>query len=109
MQHLEKAFEQVKSVELGEGKTVGDFVVLDSNEHSVKFVIQNGPVKENGLSGCQVTNMLQFVKEVYKSLQSAFPCKENASTIQYIELALEYQAKRNRDRAERKVEGFDIV
>lgn len=63
------------------------------NESLVSFKIQDGPIKEVGLNGCQVTDMLKFSLEVYKGLQADFPCRENAITITKLEEAIMWQAK----------------
>lgn len=53
----------------------------------------------------QATDMLIFVKELFKSLNSVFPCRENALTITKIEEAIHWQNARTKDRESRKVEG----
>ncbi len=73
----------------------------------VSFIVQDGPIKEVGINGCQVTDMLEYVKHLYISLNAAFPCDENASTINCIEDALFWQKKRTADREKRGVEGFN--
>ncbi len=73
----------------------------------VTFTIQDGPINEVGVNGIQVTDMLEYVKEVYKSLNTAFPCRENSLTITKIEEAIHWQDARTKDRQERGVEGHN--
>ena len=105
MEHLEKAFNQLAGQEIGEGFGFGNFV--DVNDNKVCFTIQNQPIKEVGINGVQVTDMLEYCLEVYKSLNQAFPCRENAITITKIEEALHWQEARTKDRLKRQVEGFN--
>lgn len=71
----------------------------------VKFEIQSDPIGEVGVNGVQATDMLEYVKNLFKSLNDAFPCRENALTITKIEEAIHWQEARTKDRLKRKVEG----
>lgn len=80
-----------------------DYLRVEGN--MLTALIQDGPIKEVGVNGCQVTDVLEYITEVYKSLNKEFPCRENSLTITYLEEALVMQAARTKDRIERKVEG----
>jgi len=67
--------------------------------------IQDGPIDSVGVNGIQVTDLLDYIKEVYKSLNSAYPCRENSLTITKIEEAIHWQDARTKDRESRGVEG----
>ena len=71
----------------------------------VKFTIQSDPISEVGVNGCQATDMLEYVKCLFESLNEAFPCRENSLTITKIEEALHWQEARTKDRVYRMVEG----
>ena len=71
----------------------------------VHFAIQSDPVGEVGVNGCQARDMLEYVYNLFTSLNNEFPCRENADTLQHIALALQYQDARTLDRENRKVEG----
>lgn len=73
----------------------------------LKFTIQDGPIKECGVNGLQITDVLTFCLETYKSLNRAFPCRENSLTITKIEEAILWQAARTKDRERRGVEGVN--
>jgi len=75
------------------------------NGSAVTFVLQDGPISEAGVNGIQITDMLEYVKEVYKSLNAAFPCRENSITITKIEEAIHWQDARTKERKSRGVEG----
>lgn len=98
MKHLQEALDAYK----GEGK---QFMSVEGNK--LTFQIQDGPIKEFGVNGCQVTDVLEYLNEVYKSLNAAFPCRENALTITKIEEGLHWQDARTKDRQRRQVEGLN--
>lgn len=71
----------------------------------VSFTIQSDPIGEVGVNGCQATDMLEYVKCLFESLNDKFPCRENALTIAKLEEAIHWQEARTRDRMRRQVEG----
>lgn len=94
MKHLQKAFEKVKDIQLGEDKRLGDYIKLDDKDHSVKFLIQEAPVNPFGVNGCQVINMTEFIIELLKSLNEEQEANENNQAIKYLNFALDWQYKR---------------
>lgn len=108
MKHLQNAFERLKNKKLNDNTTLGEYIFLNEEENSVKFVIQNGPLKPFGLNGCQVTDILAFCLELYHSLNETLPCKENIETIRDLGSALNWQIKRTQDRINRNVEGYQL-
>ena len=105
MIHLNEAHKNFPCNNLKE-TTIGtesNYVCVQENR--IEFVIQDGPIKEAGINGVQVTDMLLFCKEIYKSLNKAYPCRENALTITKIEEAIHWQDARTKDRESRGVEG----
>lgn len=109
MEHLDNAFNQLAGKEIGNynGLNYGFGNFVDVNDNKVCFTIQNQPIKEVGVNGIQVTDMLEYCLEVYKSLNKAFPCRENSLTITHIEEALHWQEARTKDRLKRQVEGLN--
>ncbi len=104
MEHLENAKSAINYRKVG-NSDLGDFFLIKGNELSV--TIQDGPIGEVGINGVQVTDLLEYVLEVYKSLNKAFPCRENSLTITHIEEALHWQDARTKDRLKRQVEGLN--
>ena len=100
MQHLRNAHSEIYGPD---GADHDGYIRVDGSQ--VLFTIQNGPIGDAGVNGIQVTDMLEFVKEVYKSLNHAFPCRENSITITKIEEAIHWQDARTKDRETRGVEG----
>ena len=78
-----------------------------SDGNKLHFTIQDGPIKEVGVNGIQATDLLFFCKELFKSLNKDFPCRENALTITKIEEAIHWQDARTKDRENRGVEGHN--
>lgn len=74
---------------------------------TVQFDIQNGPVQQNGRNGCDATDIIRYAIGLYRSFNSAHPCRENSLTMTKLEEALHWQEARTRDRSERNVEGHD--
>lgn len=81
-------------------------VCIDHNANMISFKIQNGPIKENGLNGCQVSDMILIAKEIITGLNNKFPCRENAITITKLDEALMWQKERTFNRTIRGVEGL---
>jgi hypothetical protein len=74
---------------------------------SVTFIGQRGPMKDYGVNGCQIEDMLTFALGTLQTFQKKFPCRENALTITHLEEALHWQEARRWDREARNVEGRD--
>ncbi|MHC5227563.1 hypothetical protein ACYSNW_04700 [Enterococcus sp. LJL99] len=66
---------------------------------------QEGTVKDAGVNGAQIVDVLQVAKERLESLNLHFPCRENAMTITKLDEAIMWQNKRTTDREARGVEG----
>jgi hypothetical protein len=71
----------------------------------VTFKIQEGPIGDNGTNGCDATEIIRYAIGLYRSFNSAHPCRENSCTITKLEEALHWQEARARDRVKRNVEG----
>ena len=74
---------------------------------SVKFTIQSGPIKEFGINGCQIDDVIVWVKGKIEDFNKAYPCRENALAITKLDEALLWLVKRKLDRETRQVEGFN--
>lgn len=81
------------------------FVQLDQQDNTITFKIQNGPIKENGVNGCQVDTLIHAARHIIHELNKKYPCAENVSANTYLRHALECLEKRTADREARGVEG----
>lgn len=86
-----------------------DFVVIDHESNEITFRIQNGPIGENGINGCQVDTMISASLEIVRGLNKNFPCRENSLVITKLEEALMWSRARKEDRISRGVEGHNKV
>lgn len=82
-----------------------NFIYVRHDKNSLSFTLQQGPIKEAGKNGCQVTDVIAMAKLIIERLNSKFPCRENAMTITKLDEALMWQSKRTADREARGVEG----
>jgi hypothetical protein len=82
-----------------------NFIYVRQDKNSVSFTIQDGPVKENGVNGCQVDTIIETARVMIDGLNKKFPCRENALAITKLEEALMWLDKRRQDRVAREVEG----
>ena len=86
-----------------------NFIYARHDVNSLSFTIQDGPIKENGVNGCQLTTLIAAAKIMIEGLNKKFPCRENAMTITKLEEALMWQKKRTNDRIARNVEGISKI
>ena len=77
--------------------------------YSVKFTIQSGPIKEFGVNGCQIDDVIEWAKTKIEEFNKAFPCRENSLIITKLDEALLWSMKRKLDRDKRNVEGLNKV
>ena len=82
-----------------------NFVYVRNDVNSISFTIQNGPIKENGVNGCQVDTLIHAAKIIIDGLNKKFPCRENSLAITKLEEALHWIEARTKDREKRLVEG----
>ena len=82
------------------------FVMVRPDVNSITFTLQNGPIKEVGVNGCQVDTMIEAAKLIVEELNKKFPCDENDMVISKLEAALDWSAKRKANREARGVEGL---
>jgi hypothetical protein len=74
--------------------------------NTISFRLQNGPIKEFGVNGCQVDTMIEAAKLIIGGLNKKFPCEDNKMAVIHLNSALKYLEKRKADREKRNVEGY---
>lgn len=84
-----------------------NFIYVRQDKNSLSFTLQNGPVKEAGVNGCQVDTVIETAKLILEGLNKQFPCRENSVAITKLDEALMWLAKRKKDRESRNVEGLN--
>ena len=84
-----------------------NFVYVRRDKNSLAFTLQNGPVKEYGINGCQVDTVVEAAKHIIEGLNKLYPCRENSMAITKLDECLMWLEKRKKDRIARQVEGFN--
>ena len=82
-----------------------NFVYIRHDVNSISFTIQNGPVKEYGINGCQVDTIIEAARQILIGLDCQFPSRETRIAITKLDEALMWLEKRTKDRTKRGVEG----
>tara|TARA_R110000796_G_scaffold252618_2_gene388742 strand:+ start:7011 stop:7436 length:426 start_codon:yes stop_codon:yes gene_type:complete len=77
---------------------VDDFVVVNHDVNEVSFKIQNGPIKEVGVNGCQVETLIECAMTMIMGLNENFPCNENHMAISKLKEASLWLQERKKDR-----------
>ena len=80
-------------------------IMINHLDNRIEFQVQQGPVKENGINGCQVDTIIATAKLIIEGLNKNFPCRENSIVITKLDEAIMWLKKRKQDREERGVEG----
>ena len=65
-----------------------NFIYVRNDVNSISFTIQNKPIKEVGVNGCQVDTIIETAQIMIKELNKKFPCWENEQAINGLETAL---------------------
>jgi hypothetical protein len=86
-----------------------NFVYVRHDVNSLSFTLQRGPVKENGVNGCQVDTIIEAAKIMLEGLNEKVPCVENLEAITKLEAALLWLGERKKKREKRGVEGTSRV
>jgi hypothetical protein len=81
------------------------FVYVRRDKNSISFTLQDGPVKEVGVNGCQVEALIEASMWLIESLNEKIPCRENDLARADLWQALYWLNKRKEDREQRGVEG----
>lgn len=82
-----------------------NFVYVRNDKNSLSFTIQDGPVSEKGVNGCQVDTLIESAKIILESFNKELSCRENSIAITKLDEALLWLKKRTEDRKQRGVEG----
>ena len=80
-------------------------ILVDHFENEISFRIQNGPIKEHGVNGCQVDTIIETAKKILEGLDAKFPSEYNKLAINKLDMALSHLGERTKDREARGVEG----
>lgn len=82
-----------------------EFIVVNHKNNGISFKIQDGPIGEVGVNGCQVDTIIVACRIILDGLDKQYPCMENKRAIDGLQSALDWLEVRKRDRESRSVEG----
>lgn len=82
-----------------------DYVVINHMANSVTFKLQNEPIQQTGVNGCQVDTIIEAALLIVRGLNKKLPCRENSLVITKLEEALHWLKHRRVDREKYEVEG----
>lgn len=78
---------------------------ITHDKNMISFKIQNGPIKENGINGCQIDTLIETAKVILEGLNKQVECNYNYTAISHLRKALFQLELRKKDREKRQVEG----
>lgn len=81
---------------------------IHDGSNMISFKIQDGPIKEVGVNGCQVLSMIKCARIIIAGLSENFPCKENQTTLDHLDLAIGAQEERTARREREGSEGYSM-
>ena len=107
---LREIFEGIESIgdshiQRTEWEQTENFVEFDERGNSISFTLQNGPIREVGINGCQIDTIIEAAMMIVQGLDEKFPCMENKFAINSLENALLFLELRKQKRIKRGVEG----
>ncbi len=82
-----------------------NFIYVRNDVNSISFTLQNGPVAEKGVNGCQVDTLIETAKIMLEGLNADFPSGYNMSAIWALDSAIAALRARKAEREARGVEG----
>ena len=85
-----------------------DYVQITPDKSKIQFKLQDGPVKEVGLNGCQVDDILSVLTTLIQKFDNEFPCTENKIVLDSLNLAAYALELRKTNREKRNVEGRNL-
>ena len=80
-------------------------IYVDHDVNMISFRIQDGPIKENGINGCQLDTLIHAAKMILDGLNNRLPNSMNHIAMASLETAIGGLLARTEDREKRNVEG----
>ncbi|MEA1998221.1 MAG: hypothetical protein U9N61_02695 [Euryarchaeota archaeon] len=85
--------------------TDAGYIDIDYPLNRIAFTIQNSPIKEVGVNGCQVDTIIEAARIIIEKLDEEYPHPENKNVLHHLDFALGALQARTMDRESRGVEG----
>ena len=74
------------------------YIDVNYERNSISFKIQNGPIRENGVNGCQVVTLIKTAKIMLEGLNKNYRSWENMKVISELNTAIAILEQRRLDR-----------
>ena len=100
---LKNTFPDIFAQESKYVSTAGEYMCVD--DQKVSFTFQEGPRGLVGVNGVLPTEVIEFMLQYFKILDTEVPSEYNKDTAHFLELAIKSQELRTVDRVSRGVEG----
>ena len=84
-----------------------NFIYVRHDKNSLSFTIQNGPIKEVGVTGCQVSTLVHAAHHIISKLNENYPSPYNDKALAGLKQAIDADRERTADREKRGVEGYN--
>lgn len=80
-------------------------IFINDYTNTIAFKIQDGPIKEVGMNGCQLDALIHAASKLIEGLNKKFPCDEYKIAMEHLDRALVALKVRKMKRESRGVEG----
>lgn len=90
-----------------DGFPSNEFITIDPETYTIAFKIQSDPIKEVGLNGCQLDDMIHAARYMLNTFNARYHSDYNDIAIMALDQALTALSARLQDRIKRGVEGFN--
>ena len=82
-----------------------NLIIVDHENNTISFKLQDGPIREAGLNGCQVDDLIKVAYLIIEGLNKKFTSEYNENALESIFHALSYLNCRTLERQLQGVEG----
>lgn len=87
------------------GEYENEYIVVNDQDNVITFKIQQGPIKEHGVNGCQIDTLIETARIMICKLDEKYPCIHNKVAARQLEAAMRVLNERRIERERRGVEG----
>jgi len=92
-------------VEISGGDQGSPYIGIDYEANRISFTLQKGPIKENGVNGCQIDDAIRELRNTLFGLNNMYECEENNYALYGLDSALAWMEQHTKNREARGVEG----
>jgi len=78
-----------------------NYIFANHKTGTLCFRLQDGPIKEVGVNGCQIDHVVAMVRHIISAMNENYPCEENRNVLLSLDSAQYWLEERRRDRSKR--------